>query len=86
MKEIEQARVQIEQDVRELEARLPHPVRSAKTVLGVLAGSSVAAGAVAFVARRRAKQAKRDERTAEVVVRVVHEGADVHVDGGPSDG
>jgi hypothetical protein len=73
VKEIEQARARVEDDLRELEARLPSPVRSAKAVAGAIAGSSLVAGSV-WLMRRRKKRNSQKERTSRVVVRVAHEG------------
>jgi LPXTG-motif cell wall-anchored protein len=81
VKEIEQARSRVEDDLRELEGRLPSPVRSAKTVAGAVAGSSVIAGSLGWLMRRRKKKRKQQERTTEVVVRVVSEEPGVTVDG-----
>ena len=39
--EIEGTRRQLEDDLRELEARLPAPLRSAKSVAGIVLGSTV---------------------------------------------
>ena len=67
VREIEQTREQLDSDLRELERRMP-PVRQAKRVAGVLAGSGLVAG---FVMRRRRKRKDEQARTQEVVVRVV---------------
>jgi LPXTG-motif cell wall-anchored protein len=84
VKEIEETRSRVDDDLRELEERLPSPVRSAKTVAGAVAGSSVMAGSLGWVMRRRKKKRKQQERTTEVVVRVVREDPIITVDGEPS--
>jgi hypothetical protein len=67
--EIEATRRQLEDDMRELEARLPAPLRSAKSAAGLVLGSTVLA---AFILRKmRSKPNGRP--TAEVVVRIVRE-------------
>lgn len=71
MKEIAETRERLEGDIRELEERMPSPMRSAKKVLGAVATSSIVLG---FLARRRKKKKKEDrDRSAEIVVRVVHD-------------
>ena len=68
--EIEESRSRLESDLRELEARLPAPFRSAKSVAGLILGG------VAFTAlvRRRARSGRpRGHPSAEVVVRIVRD-------------
>ena len=67
--EIEEARQRLEQDLRELEDRMPAALRSVKSLVGVLLGSAV----MALVLRR--VRSKRSDRkpAAEVVVRIVRD-------------
>jgi hypothetical protein len=67
--EIEETRQGLEQDLRELEDRMPAALRSVKALVGVLLGSAV----MALVLRR--VRSKRSDRTpaAEVVVRIVRD-------------
>jgi hypothetical protein len=67
--EIAQTRQRIEADLRELETRLPSPLRSVKSVLGVLVGAT----ALAALLRRLARSKGSDTPTTEVVIRVVHD-------------
>jgi len=69
VQEIEAARARLDADLRELEERLPAPVRSAKKIAGAAAGSTLIAGLIA----RRRKKRHEDARRQEVVVRVVRE-------------
>jgi hypothetical protein len=67
--EIEETRQRLEQDLRELEDRMPAALRSVKSLVGVLLGSAV----MALVLRRvRSKRSDRNP-TAEVVVRIVRD-------------
>ncbi len=68
--EIEGTRRQLEDDLRELEARLPAPLRSAKSVAGLIVGSTVFA---AFLIRKLGSKRSNGQPTAEVVVRIVRE-------------
>lgn len=68
--EIEGIRRQIEDDLRELELRLPAPFRSAKSAAGLVLGSTVLA---AFVLRRLRSKRTNGNPPTEVVVRIVHE-------------
>ncbi len=68
--EIEGTRRQLEEDVRELEARLPAPLRSAKSIAGLVLGSTVVA---AFIFRKLRSKGSNGSPTAEVVVRIVRE-------------
>ncbi len=68
--EIEGARRQLEVDLRELEARLPAPLRSAKSAAGLVLGSTVL---TAFILRKLRSTPSKGRPTAEVVVRVVRE-------------
>jgi hypothetical protein len=67
--EIEETRQRLEQDLRELEDRMPAALRSVKSLVGVLLGSAV----MALVLRRvRSKRSDRNP-AAEVVVRIVRD-------------
>jgi hypothetical protein len=66
--EIDEARRQLEVDLRELEDRMPRPIRSMKVVAGVLLGL----GAIGAVLLRRLRSRRRNP-SAEVVVRIVRE-------------
>jgi hypothetical protein len=68
--EIEEAKRRLESDLRELEARLPAPVRSVKSLVGLILGSTVL---TALVLRRfRSKRSDTSPRQ-EVVVRIVRD-------------
>jgi hypothetical protein len=65
--EIEETRARIEADLRDLETRIPAPLRSAKSLVGIALGS---AAATAFLVRLL----RGDRRpTTEVVIRVVRD-------------
>ena len=68
--EIDEARTQLEFDLQELEDRLPAPLRSMKSLVGMLLGTAV----LMFLALRRFRS-KRSAGgpSAEVVVRIVRE-------------
>lgn len=67
--EIVESRQRLEQDLQELEDRMPAALRSVKSLVGVLLGSAV----MALVLRRvRSKRTDRNP-SAEVVVRIVRE-------------
>jgi hypothetical protein len=68
--EIEGTRRRLEDDLRELEARLPAPLRSAKSVAGLIVGSTVL---TAFILRKMRSKGSNGHPTAEVVVRIVRE-------------
>ncbi len=67
--EIDEARQRLELDLRELEDRLPAPLRSVKSLVGVLLGTVV----MAFLALRRVRSRRSDRPAAEVVVRIVRD-------------
>jgi hypothetical protein len=69
--EIAETRRRLEADLRELEERLPAPVRSAKAVLGIVAGSTALSALAVRLLRGRSKKNDRDVK--EVVIRVVRE-------------
>jgi hypothetical protein len=73
VREIEGARDRLEGDLRELELRMPAVLRSGKRVVAGIAGSTIAAGIVRMVLKRRKKQHEKKDRTPEVVIRVVRE-------------
>jgi hypothetical protein len=79
VKEIEQTRQQVEADLNELEARIPSPLRSMKTLLGTAVGSSTIAGIAGVWMKKRRTKRRADERSTEIVVRVVRD--DVEVEG-----
>lgn len=68
--EIEQARDQLEIDLRELEDRLPAPLRSMKSLVGMLVGTAVL---TLFALRRFRSRRSASGPAAEVVVRIVRE-------------
>ena len=69
--EIGETRRSLEADLRDLEARLPAPLRSTKSLAGVIVGGT----ALAAIAFKRSQRSKRSDKrpTAEVVVRIVRE-------------
>jgi hypothetical protein len=70
VKEIEETRRQLEADLRELEARLPAPVRSMKALVGIFLGSA----ALSALVLRTVRSKRSDDRpSAEVVVRIVRD-------------
>ena len=75
VQEIEATRAQLDVDLRELEERLPGPLRTARRIAGAAAGSTLIAG---FLARRRRKRNDEKARRQEVIVRVVHEDLTSH--------
>ena len=79
VKEIEETRRQLELDLNELEARIPSPLRSMKTLMGTAVGSSTIAGLIGMRMKKRRAQRRADERTTEVIVRVVRD--DVQIEG-----
>ena len=70
MTEIEEVRGRLEADLRELEARLPAPLRSAKSVAGLVLGTTAI---TALINRRLRSKRSNGHPTAEVVVRIVRE-------------
>jgi hypothetical protein len=67
--EIEQTRSQLEADIRELEDRLPPPLRSMKALVGVAVTSTLLMGLLLRLMRSR----RSDQPSAEVVVRIVRD-------------
>jgi hypothetical protein len=70
VKEIQDARRQLEDDLRELEDRLPAPLRSVKSMVGVVVGSTVLTALVLRLLRSRRTSGTP---SAEVVVRIVRD-------------
>lgn len=70
MKEIEEHRTRLEADLRELEARLPAPFRSAKSAAGLILGGTAF---TALVLRRLRSKRSNVPPSAEVVVRIVRD-------------
>ena len=68
--EIEEARDQLELDLRELEERLPAPLRSMKSVVGMFIGTAVL---MFLVLRRFRSKRSASAPAAEVVVRIVRD-------------
>ena len=68
--EIDEARAQLELDLRELEERLPAPFRSMKSVVGMFIGSAVL---MFLVLRRFRSKRSAGGPPAEVIVRIVRE-------------
>ncbi len=68
--EIAETRAQLEADLRELEDRIPAPLRSVKSVVGLLLGGT----ALTALALRGVLGKRSDKRpSAEVVVRIVRD-------------
>lgn len=67
--EIDEARQRLELDLQELEDRLPAPLRSVKSLVGVLLGMAV----MAFLVRRGRSRRSDRSPAAEVVVRIVRD-------------
>lgn len=72
MRDIEETRRQIEADLRELESRIPAPLRSVKSLVGVILGSTVL---MALLLRRFRSKRSDEHPSAEVVVRIVRDDA-----------
>jgi hypothetical protein len=70
VKEIEQTRHQISVDLRELEARIPAPLRSMKSLAGLILTSSAL---TALVVRSLRSKRPSAPPSAEVVVRIVRD-------------
>lgn len=66
--EMEETRRRLEGDLKELEERFPSPLRSAKSLIGLVVGGT--ALSLMVLQRRRLK---RKEGPTEVVIRVVRE-------------
>jgi hypothetical protein len=70
VKEIAETRARLESDLRELEARIPTPLRSSKSWVGVVLGGT-AIGGVAM--KRLMTRRSSGPRPQEVIIRVVRE-------------
>lgn len=68
--EIEETRQQLEADLRELEARIPAPFRSLKSLAGIAVGSTAL---TALLLRRFRSRRPDDHAPTEVVVRIVRD-------------
>jgi hypothetical protein len=66
--EIEDTRRQVEVDLRDLEQRLPGPLRSMKALAGIVLSSTVLMALLV-----KGMRSKRSDQRAEVVVRVVRD-------------
>jgi hypothetical protein len=67
--EIEETRRRLEDDLRELESRIPAPLRSVKSLAGVIVGGT----ALTALVLRRSRSKRSDDRSKEVVVRIVRD-------------
>ncbi len=67
--EIDETRHRLVQDLRELEDRLPAPLRSGKSLVGVLLGTA----GLAFLLRRVGSRRSDRSPAAEVIVRIVRD-------------
>ncbi|MGZ8579449.1 MAG: hypothetical protein ACXWWX_07975 [Actinomycetota bacterium] len=68
--EIEETRRQLEADLRELEARIPAPLRSMKSLAGIVVGSTAL---TALLLRRVRSKRSNGHPPTEVVVRIVRD-------------
>ncbi len=68
--EIDETRRQLEDDLRELESRIPAPFRSVKSLVGVIVGGTAL---TALVLRRFRSKRSDGHPSAEVVVRIVRD-------------
>ena len=68
--EIEETRRQLEADLRELEARIPAPLRSMKSLAGIVVGSTAL---TALLLRRVRSKRSNGTPPTEVVIRVVRD-------------
>ncbi|MCJ7832116.1 MAG: hypothetical protein MUP92_01540 [Actinobacteria bacterium] len=67
--EIEETRRRLEADLRELETRLPAPIRSTKSLLGLMLGGT----ALSALLLQRLRSKRSDASPTEVVVRIVRD-------------
>jgi hypothetical protein len=68
--EIEETRRRIEADLRELEARVPAPFRSTKSLVGLVLGSTAITALLLRIVRSNRSNGRP---SAEVVVRIVRD-------------
>jgi hypothetical protein len=68
--EIDETRRRLEDDLRELESRIPAPFRSVKSLVGVIVGGTAL---TALVLRRFQSKRSDGHQPAEVVVRIVRD-------------
>ena len=73
--EIEQTRNRLEGDLKELEDRIPAPLRSIK---GIVGGVLTTTGGLIVMKKLLSRKKRKDDKTAEVVIRVVRD--DVAID------
>lgn len=71
--EIEETRRRLEADLRDLEERIPAPLRSAKSLAGLALGGTAAATLAALLLRKLRPNRADRHPTAEVVVRIVRD-------------
>jgi hypothetical protein len=69
LSEIEETRRRLDADLRELEERVPAPVRSVKAIAGAVAGST----ALSAIAMRMLRKRSKDKDAREIVIRVVRD-------------
>ena len=68
--EIEETRRQLEADLKELEERIPAPLRSMKSLAGIVVGSTAL---TAFLLRRSRSKRSDTGPATEVVIRIVRD-------------
>lgn len=68
--EIDETRRRLEGDLRELEARMPGPLRGMKSLVGVIVGGTALTG---LVLRKVGSKRSDRRRSHEVVVRIVRD-------------
>lgn len=71
VKEIEQTRDRIEQDLRELEERMPQPAVWAKRAVGILVGGGTAVTVGLLMLKRRSKKRKEEEARKAALVQPI---------------
>jgi hypothetical protein len=81
LSEIEETRRRLDADLRELEERVPAPVRSVKAIAGAVAGST----ALSAIAMRMLRKRSKDKDAREIVIRVVRDD-EPRIERGPSRG
>jgi hypothetical protein len=78
VKEIEETRDRLEQDLRELEERMPQPAVWAKRAVGILVGGGTAVTVGLFLLKRRSKKRKeaaaRQAAVVQPIIQVLPEG------------